>query len=104
MQLLLHLFMGGRVGHGCSKHVVRLGDQLLLPVLDLIGMYSKLLGSFSQGAVPPDSSQCYFGLEGWGMIPSRSFGHLLLLSLKEIYRRRFHGASEIFCPMIGVHC
>jgi hypothetical protein len=82
MQLLLHLFMVSGFGSACPKDPFSLHEQFLFPVRDLIRMDSKLLGSFSQGAIPSDGGQGHFGLERWGMIPSGAFGHLLLLSLR----------------------
>lgn len=83
MQLLLHLFLIGSGGHACSKHVLCLDDQLFLPVLNLIGMHGKLFGSFGQRAVPSNSGQGHFRLEGRRKSPSCALCHLLLLSLKE---------------------
>ena len=44
MQLLLELFMIHGVGSACPKDGFRFRHQFLFPVLDLIGMDSKLFG------------------------------------------------------------
>jgi hypothetical protein len=80
MQLLLELCMIGDIGNTCPKHGFRLGDQFLFPVLDLIGMHIKLLGSFRQRPIAADGGQGHFGLKGGRVISSWSFAHLLLLS------------------------
>jgi hypothetical protein len=82
MQLLLQLFKIGGIGHTCPKNCFRLGDQFLFPILNLIRMDIKVLGSFCQRPIAPDGSQGHFGLKCGGVIPSCTFGHLLLLSLK----------------------
>jgi hypothetical protein len=62
MQFLLYLFWIGDIGSTCPKNCFSLGDQFLFPVLDLIGMDSKLLRSFCQGPITPDGGQGHFGL------------------------------------------
>ena len=82
MQLLLQLCLVCGFASARPKNRFILGGQFLFPVLDLIGMDVKLLGSFSQGAIPPDGGQGHFGLQRGGVISSCAFGHLLLLSLR----------------------
>ena len=44
MEFLLDLLVGRGFSQPRSKHVLGLGDQLLLLILDLIGMDIKVLG------------------------------------------------------------
>ena len=53
-----------------AKHLHRLGAQLLLPLLDLVGMHIKALGQLSQGAFPGQGRKGNFRLKSRGMIPS----------------------------------
>lgn len=68
MPLLLHLVMVG--GGPRPKDRFSLSDQVLVPVLALIRMYVKRLGSFRQGAIFPDGGQGHFGLKGGRVISS----------------------------------
>jgi len=81
VEFLLYLLMSRGIGCPCPKYVLGFGQQLFLPVLDLIGMDIKLLHQLRQRSVPPNGRQRDFGLKGGGMIPSGSSCHLLLLSL-----------------------
>ena len=54
MKLLLPLLLGGRFGQAGAKHMVGFRDELLLPVLDLIGMYVKMLSQLGESPVAPN--------------------------------------------------
>ena len=46
-----------------AEHVSRLGQQLILPVGDRVGMHVMLLRQLGQRLVAWNGSQCYLGLE-----------------------------------------
>ena len=73
------------LGSGAAATVTeeRLGmsHQLLLPVLDLIGVNVEVLGELGQGSVPSHGCHRYLRLEARRMIASFPLGHLLLLFL-----------------------
>jgi len=73
------------LGSGAAATVTeeRLGmsHQLLLPVLDLIGVNVEVLGELGQGSVPSHGCHRYLRLETRRMIASFPLGHLLLLFL-----------------------
>jgi hypothetical protein len=56
MQLLLYLFMIGGIGNTFPKNCFCLGDQVLFPILNLIRMDIKLLGSLCGRPIAPDGS------------------------------------------------
>ena len=46
-----------------AEHIGRLGQQLVLPVGDLVGVYVMLLCQLGQRLVAPNGGQRYLGLE-----------------------------------------
>ena len=100
------------LGSGAAATVTeeRLGisHQLLLPVLDLIGVNVKVLGELGQGSVPSHGCHRYLRLEARRMIASFPLGHLLLLFLdgnvvQKIPLSRVDQLSNRWGPPLDTH-
>ena len=105
MELLCRLLVVLGLDRIRPKHVLRVLDQALLSVLDLIGVNVKLLSQLRQCrcALTPHRCQRCLRLEGRGMIMSLSSSHLPLLLFRDSSFRRFHLRETNPCPVDGVH-
>ena len=52
------------------------GEQLLAPLADLVGVELEALGELGQGGIAFQRGECDLGLEGGGVIPTGTTGHV----------------------------
>ena len=59
-----HVTLGrGRLLHSTVENLGHACQQVLLPLLDLVRMYVKLLGEFCQRLFPPDAASATLALK-----------------------------------------
>jgi hypothetical protein len=83
-----------------AKDPCRPFEELVFPLLDLVGMNIELLGKLGEGLFTADSSKGHLRFESRTVIPARSSGHgrLLCSANKPICRQKSHLTTPFRFP------
>ena len=98
---------------GFPEHPGRPFEQLIAPLLDLVGVHVEILRKLDQGSLAFDRGYRHFRLECRAVVPARSsrHAHLLARSNHADIARKIHlshlfrfAEPPLFCRGLGVPC